>query len=444
MPKKRRLLLVNPVNPIRSGLSNSKSFRFPPIGLGIIAALTPKSWEVKFVDENWEGFTYQEADLVGITAFTASANRAYRIATLYRLTGVSVVMGGIHASMCPEEALEFVDSVVIGEAEPVWPKVIADLEAGGPLQHRYQGERSDLSGAPWPRRDLFHPEYMYASVETSRGCPMDCEFCSVAAFNGRRYRRRPPEEVLAELEAIPQKKLVFVDDNIIGYGKASHEQALAIFRGMVERKMDKLWLCQASLNFGDDEELLTWASRAGCRIVILGLEADEVDALEEVHKQLNIQKGVNSYAQAFGRIHQAGIAVLGTFIFGMDSDTPERLQQRATFMIKSGIDAMQISYLTPLPGTRLFDRYRTENRLLYTNFPKDWDHYDVMEATHCPRRLEAAHLTQIMGELSQRIYAWPVLFRKAATTFWKTRRFTATKFAWDFNIGYRNIGLGLR
>jgi radical SAM superfamily enzyme YgiQ (UPF0313 family) len=220
VPKKRRLLLVNPVNPIRFGLSNSRSFRFPPIGLGIIAALTPKSWEVRLIDENWEGFTYQEADLVGITAFTASANRAYRIALFYRVTGMPVVMGGIHASMRPEEALEFVDSVVIGEAEHVWPKVIADVEAGGPLQQRYQVERSDLSGGPWPRRDLFHPGYLYASVETSRGCPMDCEFCSVTAFNGRRYRRRPPEEVLAELEAIPQKKLVFVDDNnlVLGSG----------------------------------------------------------------------------------------------------------------------------------------------------------------------------------------------------------------------------------
>jgi radical SAM superfamily enzyme YgiQ (UPF0313 family) len=362
---------------------------------------------------------------------------------LYRLTGVPVVMGGIHASLRPEEALEFADSVVIGEAEPVWLKVIADVEAGG-LQHRYQGEQPDLSGAPWPRRDFFHPGYMYASVETSRGCPMDCEFCSVTAFNGRRYRRRSPEEVLAELETIPQKKLVFVDDNIIGYGRASREQALAIFRGMVERRMNKSWFCQASLNFGDDEELLTWASRAGCRIVLIGLEAEEVDALEEVHKQLNVQRGINAYTQAFRRIHQAGIAVLGAFIFGMDRDTPERLRQRATFMMKSGINAMQNTHLTPLPGTRLFDRYRTENRLLYTDFPRDWDHYDTTEAVHCPGSLEAAHLTKIMGELNRRMYAWPVLFRKALSTLWQTRRLTAAKFAWDFNITYRNIGLGKR
>ncbi|MBI4766294.1 MAG: B12-binding domain-containing radical SAM protein [Deltaproteobacteria bacterium] len=443
MSKKRRLLLVNPVNPNRYGLSNNRNFRFPPLGLGIIAALTPKSWEVKLIDENWDNFQYQEADLVGLTAFTASVTRAYGIAMYYRLAGVPVVMGGIHASMRPEEALGFVDAVVIGEAETVWPEIIADAEAGH-LRQRYQGDLSDLSDWTWPRRDLFHPGYMFASVETSRGCLMDCEFCSVAAFNGRRYRRRPPEEVLAELETIPQKKLVFVDDNIIGYGKASREQALAIFRGMVDRKLNKLWFCQAPLNFGDDRELLTWASRAGCRIVLLGLEADEVDALEELQKQLNLQRGVNSYAQTFRRIHQAGISVLGAFIFGLDSDTPERLRQRAKFMIRSEIDTMQLTHLTPLPGTRLFDRYLADNRLLYTDFPRDWDHYDFTETVHCPGRMGPTQLTQIMGELNRRMYALPVLLRKTLSTLCQTRSLTAMKFAWDFNITYRNIGLGVK
>jgi radical SAM superfamily enzyme YgiQ (UPF0313 family) len=211
-----RLVLINPVNPARVGLTVNKSSRFPPIGLGIVAAVTPSSWDIKLLDENWRPFSYQEADLVGITAFTASANRAYEIASIYRQGGVPVVIGGIHASMCPEEALSFADAVVIGEAEAVWPQVIADVEAGC-LQQIYKGGWSDLSGVPSPRRDLFHPGYMFASVQTSRGCPMDCEFCSVTAFNGRRYRRRPLGEVLAELETIPQKMIFFVDDNIIGY-----------------------------------------------------------------------------------------------------------------------------------------------------------------------------------------------------------------------------------
>jgi len=439
----KKLVLVNPVNPARTGLTVNKSSRFPPIGLGTVAALTPAPWDVKLVDENWEPFTYQEADLVGITAFTASANRAYEIAALYRQQGVPVVMGGIHASMCPDEALRFVNAAVIGEAEAVWPRVLADSEAGC-LQQRYQGEWSDLSGMPYPRRDLFHSGYMFASVQTSRGCPMDCEFCSVTAFNGRRYRRRPAEEVLAELETIPQKMLFFVDDNIIGYGPASRKQALALFKGMVKRKLDKWWFCQASLNFGDDEEVLSWASRAGCKMVFLGLEAEEIDALQEVHKQLNVQRGIQGYKQAFRRIHKAGIAVLGAFIFGMDGDTRAKLQRRANYMIYNrGIDVMQRTRLTPLPGTRLFDRYRQEGRLLYINFPQDWDHYDMTEVVHRPGSLEPEQLNQTMKKLDRRMYSLPVLFCKRLITFWQTRNKIATMFAWNSNINYRNVGRGI-
>jgi radical SAM superfamily enzyme YgiQ (UPF0313 family) len=268
---------------------------------------------------------------------------------------------------------------------------------------------------------------------------MDCEFCSVTAFNGRRYRRRPPEEVLDELETIPHKMLFFVDDNIIGYGKESREQALEIFRGMVERKLDKWWFCQASLNFADDDEVLRWAGRAGCKMVFLGLEAEEVDALAEVNKHLNLRRGVESYEEAFRRIHRAGIAVLGAFIFGMDGDTPESLHRRADYMIRSGIDVMQKTYLTPLPGTRLFDQLQDEGRLLYTDFPRDWEHYDMGEAVHRPRGMTPETLARAMGESGRRMYAWPVLARKALHTLWETRNTMATMFAWQSNINYRNV-----
>ncbi|MFQ6100355.1 MAG: B12-binding domain-containing radical SAM protein [Anaerolineae bacterium] len=440
---RRKLVLVNPVNPVRTGLTVNRSSRFPPIGLGIIAALTPPHWEVELVDENWEPFTYREADMVGITAFTASARRAYEIAALYRERGVPVVMGGIHASMCPEEALRFVDGVVIGEAETVWPRVMADVEAGR-LREVYRGEWSDLADLPHPRRDLFHPDYMFASIQTSRGCPMDCEFCSVTTFNGRRYRRRPPEEVLDELETIPQKMLFFVDDNIIGYGKESREQALALFRGMVERGLDKWWFCQASLNFADpgNEEVLHWASRAGCKMVFLGLEAEEMDVLAEVNKRLNLQRGVESYDEAFRRIHQAGIAVLGAFIFGMDADTAEKLRRRTDYMIRSGVDVMQTTYLTPLPGTRLFSQLQSEGRLLYTDFPQDWDHYDMTEVTHRPQGMTPETLSQTMRECNRRMYGWPVLVHKAMRTLRETRDRIAAMFAWQSNINYRNVAFG--
>lgn len=282
---------------------------------------------------------------------------------------------------------------------------------------------------------------MFASVQTSRGCPMDCEFCSVTAFNGRRYRRRPAEEVLDELETIPQKMLFLVDDNIIGYGKESREQALAIFRGMVERKLDKWWFCQASLNFADPEnhEVLRWAGRAGCKMVFLGLEAEEVDALAEVNKRLNLRRGVGSYEEAFRRVHRAGTAVLGAFIFGTDGDTPEKLRHRAEYMVCSGVDVMQKTLLTPLPGTRLFDQLQDEGRLLHTDFPSDWERYDMGEAVHGPRDMTPEALAQAMGESSRRMYAWPALARKALRTLWETRSPMAAMFAWQPNVNYRNV-----
>lgn len=440
---KRKLALINPVNPARVGLTVNKGSRFPPISLGIVAALTPDHWQIALIDENWETFEYQEADLVGITAFTASANRAYEIAAIYRERGTPVVMGGIHASMCSDEGQRYVDSVVIGEAEGVWPQVIADFEAGR-LQRRYQGTTGTLENAPQPRRDLFHPDYMFASVQTSRGCPMDCEFCSVTAFNGRRYRRRPPEDVLAELETIPQKMLFFVDDNIIGYGKKSREQALALFKGMSERRLEKHWFCQASLNFADDDEVLHWAGRAGCKMVFLGLEAEEGDALTEINKRINLKRGVDSYAGAFRRIQRAGIAVLGAFIFGMDGDTPEKLQRRGQYIMGAGIDVMQTTVLTPLPGTRLFERYHREGRLLYTNFPDDWFHYDITEVIHRPGKMTPEELAASTDCVNKRLYAKGRLARKALKTLWRTRDMTAAMFAWTSNQNYRNVGKGQR
>jgi radical SAM superfamily enzyme YgiQ (UPF0313 family) len=445
---RRRLILINPVNPARTGLSFNRSSRFPPLGLGIVAALTPGDWDIELVDENWEPFRFPEEDLaadagqvlVGITAFTASANRAYEIAGCFRKRGAAVVMGGIHASSCTEEALRYVDAVVVGDAETAWPRVLADVEAGK-LQRIYRGEGADPAGIPHPRRDLFHPEYMFASVQTSRGCPMDCEFCSVTAFNGRRYRRRPPEEVLDELSRIPQKMIFFVDDNIVGYGRESRDQALKIFRGMVDRGLKKWWFCQASINFADDEELLDWAGRAGCRMVFLGLEAEDAGALKEVNKRLNLQRGVESYEQAFRRIHRAGMSVLGAFIFGMDDDTPEKLRRRTEYMVRSGVDVMQKTFLTPLPGTRLFERLQSEGRLLYTDFPRDWERYDMGEAVYRPRNMTPETLARVMGESSRRMYSWPVLARKTLRTFWETRDPLAAMFAWQSNRNYRSVSI---
>ena len=439
--KQKKLILINPVNNSRTGFSINHSSRFPPLGLGVIAALTPPDWDVEIIDENFDDFSFREADLVGITAFTSAANRAYEIATLYREKNIPVVMGGIHASMCSEEALLFVDAVVIGEVESVWEHVLADALSGH-LKPIYKGLWNGLEQLCHPRRDLYSKEYLFASVQTSRGCPMDCDFCSVSTFNGLRYRRRPASDVLDELETIPQKLIFFVDDNIIGYGKRSRKTALELFKGMVDRGIDKHWFCQASINVADDEEILHWAGKAGCRMIFLGIEAEDLDALSDINKKLNIKLGGSEiYEQVFERIHNAGIAVLGAFIFGMDQDTPDTLRKRAQYIIDSGVDVMQTTALTPLPGTRLFARLEEEGRLLFTDFPKDWDRYDLTEVVFRPRQMEAAEFSKVMRECLAKIYDKPALKARARQTLKCTGRWDATEFAYQSNQNYRSIAM---
>lgn len=434
----KRLLLVNPVNPSRVGLTVNPSSRFQPLGLGIVAALTPRDWKVEIVDENFVPFEYREADLVGLTAFTSAVTRAYEISNLYKEKGIPTVLGGIHASMLPEEALQYVDSVVIGEAESVWAEIIADFEAGK-MQEVYKGDWLDLEEMPHPRRDLFHPGYMFGSIQTSRGCPMNCEFCSVTVFNGHQYRKRPVEMVLDELETIPQKKVFFVDDNMIGFGKQDEERAISLFKGIIKRGIKKDWFCQASMNFANNEEVLEYAAKSGCRMVFLGVEAENIDSLEEVSKKLNLRIGVDAFEETFRCINRYGIAVLGAFIYGMDGDTLGKLRHRTGYILNSGVDVMQITHLTPLPGTSLFNRLRNEGRLLYTNFPADWVHYDMTEVTYKPVSMSPQELTEVMHESTCRLYNRWFIWRKFIKTWRSTRNLTTTMWAYNSNVNYRNV-----
>ena len=267
-----RLLLINPSN-MHKGLGNIRASAWPPLNLPYLAAVTSNHYHIEVLDENIEPFEYREADIVGITAYTASAYRAYQIATIYRKKGIPTVMGGIHVSMMPEEAANYCDAVVIGEAESIWPKVLEDFEAGK-MQKQYEGEWIDLVNLPFPRRDILrNPYYQWGSIQTSRGCPMNCTFCSVTAFNGRRFRRRPLDAVIEELEQIPQRRILLVDDNIIGHGKQDLEWTHAFFSKILEKGIKKIFFAQSSILFGEDPELIRLASRAGLKIVFIGMES---------------------------------------------------------------------------------------------------------------------------------------------------------------------------
>lgn len=430
----RRLLLINPLNRERSGLTDTGHSKFPPLGLGILAALTPAHWSVRILDENWETWQFTDADLVGITAFTAAAPRAYAIAAEYRKRGIPVVMGGIHASMCTEEALRHADAVVTGEGEGVWPRVVADFEAGS-LQPLYTGGQSSLENAPVPRRELFNPRYLFATIQTSRGCPMDCEFCSVTPFNGRKFRQRPVTEVLDELERIPGRYIFFIDDNILGHGRAAEERALELFRGMVERKLGKFWFCQASVNFGQNPEVLKWARKSGCRMVFLGLEAIDPEELKTLNKSLNAR---TDYRPVLRAINRAGIAVLGAFIFGTDTDTPESMLRKTRYILRNPVDVIQVTALTPLPGTRLFNRMLQEKRLLRTEFPADWARYDMGEMLFHPGQMGLELYRTSVERCSRILFSRRTLTAKFFATWRRTASLETAFWALGSNQVYRN------
>ncbi len=291
---------------------------------------------------------------------------------------------------------------------------------------------------PIPRHDLLHKRYLFGAVQTARGCPMDCEFCSVTSFNGHTFRQRPIEDVLDEIERIPQKLFFFVDDNIIGYGKSNSKRALDLFKGMIKRGIKKDWFCQASLNFADNEEILEYAARSGCRMVILGLEAEKIEPLKDANKKLNLKMGVNSYGETFAKIHKYGIAVVGAFIYGFESDTPEILDKRTDYIINSGVDVIQTTFLTPLPGTRLFSKMTKEDRLLFTNFPSDWNYFDVMtEVVFKPKLMDAAELSSAMDKCDAKIRK--VILKKFFKTLFATRSLKTALWALVTNIKYRNV-----
>lgn len=436
--KRNKLLLINPLSSLRSGLIRDQKSIYPPMGLGIIAALTPENWDIELLDENFYKFEFKDADLVGLTALTAQVTRAYEISQFYQQKGIPTVIGGIHVSVMPDEAEQFADAVVIGEAESIWTEVIKDFE-NGCLKKRYNAELRPMVQSPQPRIDLYNKGYAFGSVQTTRGCPMSCDFCSVHTFNGKRYRPRKVKEVVDEFEKIPQDKVYIVDDNFIGYSKTSANRVAEICREIIKRNIKKEWLCAASMNVADHDEVLELMSQAGCRMIFLGIESEVIDQLEEANKNTNIKIGIENFDKVYNKLHSYGIAVLGAFIFGLDSDTPASLENRTKYILESDIDAMQASILTPLPGTPLFERMKKDGRLIYENFPDDWAHYDFVEVVYKPKSMSPEELSKKVDETWYKLYNKKTLQKKFLRAIKTCNNKHSALWALNSNQHYYNL-----
>jgi len=423
-----RLYLINPSNPLVSIVKVKESrwnrYRvWKPLSLMVLAGLTPAEWETSIVDENLGAPNYPampRPDLVGITAFTSQANPAYEVATHFRRLGVPVVMGGIHATMCLDEVMERVDSVVTGEAEGIWPQVLDDARHGG-MKRRYDGGLAQMNDVPFARHDLLATGYALGAIQTTRGCPLNCSFCSVTAFNGTRYRQRPIPDVVREFQLIREKRVLVVDDNLIGTRPEHIARAKDMFRAMAEANLRKGWIAQATINFADDEELLALAAKAGCSGVFIGFESPAPEGLRELGKKFNLLKG-RDFRASVRRIQRHNIQVVGSFIIGFDIDEPGVGNHIAEAASQYGLDYLNVLFLTPLPGTRLWEQMKSEDRIALDAFPEDWKYYTLTFPVARHKHLSLDGIIEEMISCDGRFYSMRRILRRVCSNLWQRRK----------------------
>jgi len=369
-----RLLLVNPALPesfwsfrwaLETALGGKRSLN-PPLGLATLAALCPPHWQVSIVDENVEPLPLKpEADLIGIGGMGVQAPRQKQLLRYYREAGYRVVAGGSYASLCPEEYFGLADHVVAGEAEYIWPRFCADLERGAPQALYRETGNVALEDSPVPRFDLLKLHaYSTASLQLSRGCPFNCDFCDIIVMFGRKPRYKATAQIERELDSLRQlgaRKVFFVDDNFIG-NKAKARETLAALAAYQERHGRRMRFgTEASLNLSQDPALLAQFRAAGFEWAFLGLETPDPQTLREAGKPQNT---AGDMLAAVRRIHAAGIDVLGGFIVGFDRDTPAVFEQQRRFILASGIMVAMVGLLTALPKTPFYERLKREGRLV--------------------------------------------------------------------------------
>jgi radical SAM superfamily enzyme YgiQ (UPF0313 family) len=392
-----RLLLVYPST---HKLGWVRRFQLPSLSLKQVAAATPPGWEVLLADEVHEDIPFDGSfDLVGITAMTHQSARAYQIADRFRQRGIPVVLGGIHPTVLPDEALQHADAVVIGEAEPVWAQLLSDLQAGrmAPLYRCIpQGDRLEI---PWSRRDfLAGRNYLTTqTLQASRGCPYDCPFCTVTPYFGRTFRYRDPDDILAELRSFDRKLTVLLDDNILG----DPERAKPILRGMAG--LGLRWGGQANLRFAEDPEMVSLLAKSGCIGIFVGIES--VAGPQANHPKTGSN---TSQADLIKRVRDTGIVLEASMIFGFDDHDESVFETTVRYLEECAPSIPTFHILTPYPGTALFEQFDREGRMLH----KEWQHYDHNQVVFHPRLMTPERLYQGWRSARREVYRWPSIFSR--------------------------------
>jgi len=424
-----KILLIAPTSgkwekASRSKLFNGKTFRFSLLSLLCVAAETPKDFQVTIIDEQIEDIPWHEDfDLIGITCMTALAPRAYEIAAQFRRRNIPVVLGGMHPTLCRDDAIRHADAIVVGDAEGIWEKVLNDVQKGK-LQRIYSNTRPpDLTGLKSVPRKLLHKKSYSTinAVQATRGCPNGCEFCSVSAFHKQTQRKRPVDQVVAEISRIPNKFILLVDDNLT----ADVEYAGQLFNGL--KPLNKLWATQSSVSIAEYPDLVKSAAESGCIGLFVGIETFSEANLNGVAKTCN---RVEKYRGAIQLFHSVGIAIEAGIVLGFDNDPPTVFQNTLNILDELEIDLIQASIFTPLPGTKRFEsmQARIDNR--------NWADYDFHSVVFQPKHMSASDLQAGHDWVTHEFYKpWRIakrLWRHAI----RPRGFAALPYLTAVNLAY--------
>jgi radical SAM superfamily enzyme YgiQ (UPF0313 family) len=420
-----RVVLISPKGPLyrhRGGIWK-KSLRYQPLTLTTLAALMPADVpaELRLIDEGIADVPLDlEADLIGLTVITGTAVRAYQLADHFRSRGITVVLGGPHVTLIPDDAQPHADAIVVGYAEDTWPQLIRDHAAGN-LQRRYQQAPDlEIGGRPFPRRDLLPGgNFLTSNVfEATRGCVHSCDFCVVPTAWGKKPFQKPVAEVLADIRQHGARKLIFIDLNLIAHRGYAKE----LFTALIPLRLQ--WYGLATVLLADDPELLDLAGRSGCKGLLMGLESISATNLKQNHKGFN---SPDHYARVVERLHAHGIALQGCFVFGLDEDRPDIFLKTAEFAVQAKIDLPRFAVVTPFPNTPLYLRLKAEGRILTEN----WELYDAQHVVFQPRHMTVRELQLGVEAAWKHAYSFRSIVRRLrhSPAPWPVRIGT--------NLGYR-------
>jgi radical SAM superfamily enzyme YgiQ (UPF0313 family) len=420
-----RLALLSPRGPLyrhRGGIWK-KTMRYAPLTLSTLASLVPPEIpaDIQLIDEGIDEIDPSaiEADLVGISAITGTAPRAYEIAAALRRRGIAVVLGGVHPTLVPDEAMQHADAVAVGYAEESWPRLLRDFAAGRMARRYDQDPNLRLANLPFPRRDLFDGGMVNVAhtIEATRGCIYQCDFCVVPAAWGKPIQK-PVADVVADIQQMRAKRVIFLDLNLI----ADIPYAKELFTALAPLAIQ--WGGLATTTIAWDDELLDLAARSGCRGLLIGFESLNQASLVETKKAFNMRR---DYHEVVRKIRERGIALMGCFVFGFDNDTVDAFDETLEFVMASRMDLPRYAIAVPFPGTGLYQRLKREGRLT----TEDWSLYDGQHVVFEPKNMTAEELLHHTRRVWKTTYSYRSIWKRLSGS--RTR----LSIAVPANLGYR-------